>query len=110
MAVVLGYLNPNSVSDLERGVKRPLGPLRRLLDHLSFTGRFAASTSSPREWTAAEIRALRARRRLSQDDLADMLGYAFGESVSELERGVNPPSGAVCRLLDLVDSGELRPE
>ena len=110
MAAVLVYLNPSSISDLERGVKRALGPVCRLLDHLDRTGSLAVGTAPPGEWAPSEIRAFRLRRGFSQDTLADAVGYAFGESVSALERGVSRPMGAVRRLLDLLHTGDLLPE
>jgi len=64
------------------------------------------------DWTPQRIRALRKRLRLSQKELARMLGYSRYQSVSELEKedGGMKPSGAVCILLDILDKhGTLDP-
>jgi len=63
------------------------------------------------DWTPARIKALRERLGLSQSALAEMLGFAKPQSVSDLERGAlqsngKPltPNGHVQRLLDVLDT------
>ena len=55
------------------------------------------------DWTASRIRALRKRHRLTQQEMADWLGYDRAQSVSDLERDRRKPSGAVVRLLGILD-------
>ena len=52
-------------------------------------------------WSAAEVRALRKRLGLSQQQLADVLGVRQA-TVSEWETGVYQPRGASARLLTLI--------
>lgn len=49
--------------------------------------------------TPDDIRAARRSLGLTQAQLADMLGYARSDRVSEIERGIERPSVAVRRLL-----------
>ena len=60
------------------------------------------ATSS--RWTPQEIKALRKRLRLRQDELAEMLGYNRRQSVSDLETGESEVSGSVAVLLDIIDA------
>jgi putative transcriptional regulator len=55
-----------------------------------------------RPMTAADIRALRARERVSQAVLARHLNVTTG-LISQWERGEKRPAGASLKLLNLVD-------
>jgi DNA-binding transcriptional regulator YiaG len=52
-------------------------------------------------WSAKQVRALRTRLGLSQEDLAAELGTRQA-TVSDWVRGVYPPRGASARLLQMV--------
>jgi transcriptional regulator with XRE-family HTH domain len=54
------------------------------------------------EVTAAEVRAARLRLGMTQAELAEALGYAHKQSISDLERGVNKPPKAVQMLLRML--------
>ena len=59
---------------------------------------------------AATINAIRKRARLTQSGLARVLGLseANGDKyVRDLEAGRRNPSGALVRLLEMLDAGEL---
>jgi putative transcriptional regulator len=58
--------------------------------------------TSVRPMTAADIRALRARERVSQAVLARYLNVTTG-LISQWERGEKRPAGASLKLLNLVD-------
>lgn len=62
----------------------------------------AVATDS-REWTGDQVRALRKRLRLSQEEFADLLGLNRSRSVGDLEHERTKASGAVAVLLDLID-------
>jgi putative transcriptional regulator len=64
--------------------------------HLGETG---APTVAP--ITSAQIRAMRARARLSQAVFARFLNVTVGY-VSQLERGVKRPTGAALALLNVI--------
>ncbi|HEX9952650.1 MAG TPA: helix-turn-helix transcriptional regulator [Rubricoccaceae bacterium] len=57
------------------------------------------------DWTPEAITRLRADLRLSQTDLAPLLGYTRPQSVGDLESGKRKPSGAVCILLSQLADG-----
>ncbi len=52
--------------------------------------------------TPAEIKAARLRLGMTQAELAEALGYAHKQSISDLERGVNKPPTAVQMLLKML--------
>jgi DNA-binding transcriptional regulator YiaG len=52
--------------------------------------------------TPAEIKAARLRLGMTQAELAEALGYAHKQSISDLERGVNKPPTAVQMLLKMM--------
>ena len=55
------------------------------------------------KWTPENIRSLRKRLGMTQQELGDFLGYSQPQiRISELERGERNPSGAVQRLLDML--------
>ena len=56
------------------------------------------------DWTPERIVALRKRLGLTQAEMAESLGYDLARSVSDLENDRRKPSGAVCVLLDLMDT------
>ena len=56
------------------------------------------------EWTPENIRFLRKRLGMTQQELGDFLGYSQPQiRVSELERGARNPGRAVQRLLDMLE-------
>ena len=52
--------------------------------------------------TPDEIKAARLRLGMTQAELAQALGYAHKQSVSDLERGVMKPSKTVLILLEML--------
>jgi DNA-binding transcriptional regulator YiaG len=52
--------------------------------------------------TPDEIKAARLRLGMTQAELAQALGYAYKQSVSDLERGVMKPSKTVLILLEMM--------
>jgi DNA-binding XRE family transcriptional regulator len=60
------------------------------------------------DWTPEAITRLRADLRLSQTDLAPLLGYTRPQSIGDLESGKRKPSGAVCILLSQLADGLAR--
>lgn len=59
--------------------------------------------NSEMKWDSSSIKDLRAKKNLSQGDLAEILGCRQ-QTVSEWECGVYTPSKAYCRLLDQVET------
>ena len=55
------------------------------------------------KWTGDRIRDLRQRLGLTQQEMAERLGYARYHSVSNLERGETEPTGPVQKLLDILE-------
>jgi putative transcriptional regulator len=59
------------------------------------------ANASPRPLSAAEIRSMRERSKMSQAVFAHYLNVTAGY-VSQLERGVKHPTGAALALLDVI--------
>jgi putative transcriptional regulator len=69
--------------------------------HDKITKRHLGSTTAVRPLSADEIRAIRARARMSQAVFAHHLNVTTGY-VSQLERGAKKPTGAALALLSVI--------
>jgi len=59
------------------------------------------SSAARRKFTPRQIKALRAKSRLSQPLFADLLGVGK-TTVAQWEQGLKQPSGPALRLLDII--------
>lgn len=57
-----------------------------------------------RTFSAADVRRIRGRTRMSQPIFAVMVGWVGASTVAQWEQGNKKPSGASARLLDVIDS------
>jgi putative transcriptional regulator len=73
-----------------------------VMDKRTLRGFDELCLTSVRPMSAADIRALRARERVSQAVLARYLNVTTG-LISQWERGEKRPAGASLKLLNLVD-------
>ena len=69
--------------------------------HDKITKRHLGSTNAVRPLSAEEIKALRARAKMSQSVFAHHLNVTTGY-VSQLERGAKHPTGAALALLNVI--------
>ena len=70
-------------------------------DYTKITKRHLGSTTAVRPLSAEEIKALRARAKMSQAVFAHHLNVTTGY-VSQLERGTKHPTGAALALLNVI--------
>ena len=68
-----------------------------------FTGGYWAEIMTP-----TEIKKIRECAGLTQEQMAQLLGYGAAVRVSELERGVRNPSKSVIKILEMIAAGKIK--
>jgi putative transcriptional regulator len=70
-------------------------------EHAKMTKRLLGPVTAPKPISAAQIRAMRAKAKMSQAVFAHCLNVTSGY-VSQLERGTKRPTGAALALLSVI--------